>query len=328
MCGAGAPAEDSSWHGTHVAGTIAAVTNNGLGVAGIAHGARILPLRALGRCGGTISDIADAIRWAAGLPVPGVPNNLNPATVVNLSLTTPGSCPLTYSTAIAEVRTTGAAVVAATGNEGLGQIRSPANCPGVIAVTAHTFQGDNADYANVGPGTSISAPGGGACFTPDGSGFVCSTRSAGEINYWVWSTGLWGPTTPTSTDGQGNSGPNNKWSTGTSMATPHVAATAALLLSRMPTLTPDEVGFLLTSSARPFPAGLYCATVGGGACGSGLLDAKAALDRLADRTPAVSINAPSVVAGNQVANLQATATPRNGGSTAFTYSWAQIAGLR
>jgi len=326
MCGAGAPAEDSSWHGTHVAGTIAAVTNNGLGVAGIAHGARILPLRALGRCGGTISDIADAIRWAGGLPVPGAPNNPNPAQVINLSLGGSGTCPLTYSTAIAEVRAAGAVVVAATGNDYDVQIKTPANCPGVIAVTAHTFQGDSADYANVGPGTSISAPGGGTCTTPDGGGFVCLTRSTGEINHWVWSTGLWGLTTPTSTDGQGNSGPNNKWSTGTSMATPHVAATAALLLSRMPTLTPDEVGFLLTSSARPFPAGLYCATVGGGACGSGLLDAKAALDRLADRTPAVSINAPSVVAGNQVANLQATATARNGGSTAFAYRWTQIAG--
>ncbi len=327
MCGFGEPAKDSSWHGTHVAGTVAAVTNNGLGVAGVAHEARILPVRALGRCGGLTSDIADAIRWSAGLSVPGVPNNPNPAKVINLSLGNAGTCPPTDATAISDVRAAGAVVVAATGNEGQLQIKSPANCPGVIAVTAHTFQGDSADYANVGPGTSISAPGGGACFTPDGGGFVCSTRSSGLINYWVWSTGLWGLTTPTSTDGQGNSGPNHKPNKGTSMATPHVAGAAALLLSRMPTLTPDEVRFLLTSSARPHPPGLYCAVFGtDGRCGSGLLDAKAALDRLADRTPAVSIDAPSVVAGNQVANLQATATARNGGSTAFTYAWAQIGG--
>lgn len=326
MCGIGEPAQDSSWHGTHVAGTIAAVTNNGLGVAGIAHNGRILPVRALGRCGGTLSDIADGIRWAAGLPVPGVPNNSNPARVINLSLGAAGTCPLTYSTAITDARNTGALVIAATGNENQLQITTPANCPGVIAVTAHTLQGDSADYANVGPGTSISAPGGGACFTPDGSGFVCSTRSAGEINYWVWSTGLWGPTTPTSTDSQGNSGPNNKFSTGTSMATPHVAGTAALLFSRMPTLAPDEVGFLLKSSTRPFPPGLYCASFSDGRCGSGLLDAKAALDRLADRIPMVTVNAPPVVAGNQVATLQATATARNGGSTAFGYAWRQLTG--
>lgn len=329
MCGPGTPAEDSSWHGTHVAGTVAAVTNNGLDVAGVAHEARILPVRVLGRCGGLISDIADGIRWSAGLSVPGVPNNPNPAEVINLSLsdTNAGNCPQTYAEAISDVRAAGAVVVAATGNDEETQIRAPANCPGVIAVTAHTFQGDSADYANVGPGTSISGPGGGACFTPDGGGFVCSTRSTSAINHWVWSTGLWGSTTPTSTDGQGNSGPTYKFEVGTSMATPHVAGAAALLLSRMPTLTPDEVRFLLTSSARPHPPGLYCAVFGNdGRCGSGLLDARAALDRLADRTPSVSIDAPSVVAGNQVAHLQATATARNGGNPAFTYAWAQIGG--
>lgn len=326
FCGFGEPAKDSSWHGTHVAGTIAEVTNNGLGMAGLAHHARILPVRVAGRCGAPVSDTADGIRWAAGLAVPDAPNNPSPARVINLSLGFAGTCPLTFSTAIAEVRSIGVVVAAATGNQGQTTIKAPANCPGVIAVTAHTYQGDSADYANVGPGTSISAPGGGACTTPDGGGFVCSTRSTSNINHWVWSTGLYGLTTPGSTDGQGNSGPNYKPSTGTSMATPHVAAAAALLLSRMPTLTPDEVAFLLTSSARPHPAGLFCAAFGGGICGSGLLDAKAALDRLADRMPMVSVNAPQVVAGGQVANLQASASARNGGSTAFTYAWRQVAG--
>lgn len=326
FCGAGTPAEDSSWHGTHVAGTIAEITDNGIGMAGLAHQARILPVRVLGRCRGLTSDMVDGIRWAAGLPVPGVPNNPNPAKVINLSLAGDHACSTTESTAVSDARAAGAVVVAATGNDDLPRIFSPANCPGVIAVTAHTYQGDRADYANVGPGTSISAPGGGACFTPDGGGFVCSTRSTGAVNYWVWSTGLWGPTTPTSADSQGRSGPTYKPEVGTSMAAPHVAATAALLLSRMPTLTPDEVGFLLTSSARPFPAGLYCASFNDGRCGSGLLDAKAALDRLADRTPMVTVNAPQVVAGGQVANLQASASARNGGSSAFTYAWRQTAG--
>lgn len=325
-CGIGEPATDSSWHGTHVAGTIAEITDNGLGMAGLAHQSRIVPVRVLGRCGGTISDTADGIRWAAGLAVPGVPNNPNPAKVINLSLGAASTCPSTYSTAIADARNTGAVVVASTGNDTQLQIGRPANCPGVIAVTAHTYQGDRADYANVGAGTAISAPGGGACFTPDGGGFVCSTRNPADINHWVWSTGLSGPTTPASADSQGRSGPNYKRKQGTSMATPHVSGTAALLLSRMPTLTPDEVRHLLVSSARPFPPGLYCAFFNDGRCGSGLLDTKAALDRLADRTPGLTVNAPQVVAGGQVATLQATASARNGGSTAFGYAWRQLSG--
>jgi subtilisin family serine protease len=72
--------------GTHVAGTIAAITNNGLGVAGVAPAARILPVRVLGRCGGLLSDVTGGMRWAAGLSIPGVANNANPARVLNLSL--------------------------------------------------------------------------------------------------------------------------------------------------------------------------------------------------------------------------------------------------
>lgn len=325
FCGVGEPAEDSSWHGTHVAGTIAEVTHNGIGMAGLAHEARILPVRVLGRCGGLTSDIADGIRWAAGLPVPGVPNNPNPARVINLSLGGRGPCPADYIQAIPEARAAGAVIVASTGNDSLPELKHPANCPGVIAVTAHTYQGDSADYANVGPGTAISAPGGGACTTPDGGGFVCTTRGSANEG-WVWSTALYGPDTPSSSNSQGKSGPWYFPMRGTSVAAPHASGAAALLLSRMPMLAPDEVRFLLTSSARPHPAGLFCAFFGGGICGSGLLDAKAALDRLADRTPMVTVNAPQVVAGGQVANLQATASARNGGSTAFAYQWRQIAG--
>src|SRR5690606_31257016 len=92
QCPGGNRAENSSWHGTHVAGTIAAVTNNAKGVAGTAFGARILPVRVLGTCGGYDSDIADAIVWAAGGSVSGVPTNANPAEVINLSLGGGGAC--------------------------------------------------------------------------------------------------------------------------------------------------------------------------------------------------------------------------------------------
>ena len=187
-CALGDPAGNSSWHGTHVSGTIAAITNNGIGVAGVAYEARVLNVRVLGRCGGTTSDIADAMRWAAGLAVPGVPNNTNVAKVISLSLGALIACSATFQSAVSAATAAGALIVAATGNDFQGnQIGSPANCSGALAVTAHTLQGDNADYANIGPGTAISAPGGGSCATPDSGAFVCLTRS-NVTNKWVWST--------------------------------------------------------------------------------------------------------------------------------------------
>jgi len=89
---AGCTARNSSWHGTHVAGTVGALSNNSTGVAGINWNSKILPVRALGKCGGFTSDIAEAMRWAAGLAVSGVPNNANPAKVLNLSLGGSGPC--------------------------------------------------------------------------------------------------------------------------------------------------------------------------------------------------------------------------------------------
>ncbi|HYM34561.1 MAG TPA: S8 family serine peptidase, partial [Steroidobacteraceae bacterium] len=91
-CGSGWPGYNSSWHGTHTAGTIAAVTNNGIGVAGVAFNAKIVPARVLGKCGGYTSDISDAIVWASGGTVSGVPANANPAKVISMSLGGSGSC--------------------------------------------------------------------------------------------------------------------------------------------------------------------------------------------------------------------------------------------
>jgi serine protease len=319
-CGSGVPAQNSVWHGTHVSGTIAAVTNNGVGVAGVAYESRVLNLRVLGRCGsGTTSDIADAIRWAAGLAVPGVPNNTNVAKIINLSLGGTGACGATFQGAIAAASAAGSLVVAATGNDSSGQIGPPANCPGVIAVTAHTFQGDRADYANVGPGTAISAPGGGACFTPDSGAFICLTRGNAP-NRWVSSTTNAGTTIPAGSIYLGT-----PWQ-GTSMATPHVAGVAALLFSRAPTLSLSEARFLITSSARPFPANTYCPLFIDGRCGSGMLDAKAALDLQAGRTPSLALVAPVVTSGGQIVSLQAAASARNGGSPSHAYSWAQTGG--
>ncbi len=151
----------SSWHGTHVAGTIGAASNNGVGVAGVDWSARILPVRVLGRAGGTTSDIVDGIAWAVGLPVPGVPANPTPARIINLSLGGSGTCSAAFQDAVNRVRAAGAIVIAAAGNDAALAVSQPANCNGVIAVTAHARDGDNASYANVGSQVALSAPGGG-----------------------------------------------------------------------------------------------------------------------------------------------------------------------
>lgn len=310
--------QPSSWHGAHVAGTVAALTGNGLGVAGGAHEAKVVPLRTLGRCGrGFLSDSADAIRWSAGGTVPGIPANPNPARVVNLSLGGSGSCPSFMQRAVDDARARGAVIIAATGNDrSPSTIGTPANCAGVMAVTAHNFQGDNADYANVGAGTSISAPGGGACSVQDGPSFTCLTPSATAPNFAVWSLGLWGQRGPTSTDANGNSsGPNLIPNIGTSMATPHVSAAAALLIAADGSLSESRVRAALAASARPFPAGTYCASQTDGRCGTGMLDAAAALSLLSlPRQPTAAALLPLSRSATVGSTVTVFATLINGGS--------------
>ncbi len=241
-------ASSSGWHGTHVAGTIAAVTGNGAGVAGIAPEAKVQPVRVLGRCGGYTSDIADAIVWASGGSVSGVPANPNPSRVINMSLGGSGACDATSQRAITTARDNGTVVVVAAGNGSTDvSTSSPANCSGVVAVASYGPSGARAYYSNYGSLVDLAGPGG------DQSG---STENG------VLSTVNDGATTPGSDA--------YAYYQGTSMASPHVAAVAALMLSANPALTPDEVESLLKSSARPFVAS--CS-----GCGAGMLDADAAV---------------------------------------------------
>lgn len=305
-CGPGSPAAPSSWHGTHVAGTIGAVTNNGTGGAGVAFGAKILPVRAVGVCGGFFSDIAAGMRWSAGLSVPGVPNNPNKAKVLNLSLGSSNACGTTYQDAVDAVRDAGSVVVAATGNDGQIGIGRPANCTGVIAVTGHTELGDSASYASIGAGTTVSGPGG-------GQGLKIAGDGAG-----IYSTSNTGTTTP--------GADSYSYKLGTSMAAPHVAGIAALLASVQPDITPDALRSVLIDSARPHPAGTYCATRTD--CGAGLADAKAALDRLDSLVPGVTatVAQPGVQRTGATVTLNAAATAGGSGSAIASYEWSQLAG--
>lgn len=261
-----------------MAGTVAARTNNGAGVAGVAYNARILPVRALGKCGGYTSDIADAITWASGGTVSGVPANANKARVLNLSLGGGGACSATMQNAINGARSRGAVVVAAAGNSGIDVSNaSPANCAGVITVAATGRTGGRARYSNFGAQVAVAAPGG------DGASGVLSTLNSGRS----------GPLADTYAVYQG-----------TSMAAPHVAGVAALMLAANTKLTPDEIATRLKSTARAFPAS--CA-----GCGAGIVDAAAALTG-ARSSPAP---APVVVAESEANNTIATANPINGNIT-------------
>jgi len=242
--------DDSTWHGTHVAGTIGAVSNNNIGVAGVAPRAKVLPVRALGRCGGYTSDIIDGMLWAAGLAVDGVPGNPHPARVINLSLGSVNACSRSFQAAIDAVRAQGAVVVAAAGNSNIDVARiSPAGCQGVIAVAANTRDGKKAYYSNYGKRISVAAPGGDMRLEAENG--ILSTYNTGTKR-----PGL----------------DVLAYMQGTSMAAPHVAGVAALMLSINPRLSPDTVQMLLKQSARPMPA----AACRGG-CGGGLLDAAAAV---------------------------------------------------
>src|SRR5688572_17850652 len=250
-CGPGEPDtfESSSWHGTHVAGTIAAVSNNGSGVAGVAFNAKVVPARVLGKCGGYTSDIADAIVWTSGGTVSGVPANANPAKVINISLGGEGGCDNTTQNAINSARTRGASVIVAAGNSNANAGNfSPANCSGVVTVASVNRSGGRSYFSNFGATVEVAAPGGDVRVSSTNgilSTLNAGTTNPGSDNYAVYQ--------------------------GTSMSTPHVVGVVALMLQVKPTLTPDQVTSILQSTARAFPA--TCSQ-----CGSGIVNANAAVD--------------------------------------------------
>lgn len=239
-CYSGSPVRNSSWHGTHVSGTAAAVTNNAAGVAGVAFDAKIQPVRVLGRCGGLLSDISDAIVWASGGHVTGVPDNTTPAEVINMSLGGAGACGTTYQTAIDSAVSRGTVIVTSAGNSNADAAGArPANCNNVIAVGATTRSGGKSSFSNYGATVDISAPGSSILSTLN-----TGTTTPGTESYAFYN--------------------------GTSMASPHVAGVVALMQSAA-VRTPAEVEANLKLSARPLQ--IPC-SVG---CGAGIVDANAAI---------------------------------------------------
>ncbi len=234
QCFPNSPITNSSWHGTHVAGTVAAVTNNAAGVAGMAFNAKVLAVRALGRCGGTLADIADAVTWSSGGVVAGVPAvGANKAHVINMSLGGGGACSAAsaMNVAINGAIGRGTTVVVAAGNSNANVSGfTPASCPGpgglatngLIVVGATDSAAKKASFSNFGARVDVSAPG----------VQIASTLNAG--------------TTVPGAD-------NYVYYNGTSMSSPHVAGLAALIQSKPAVdCAPAQVETLIKTWIKPF----------------------------------------------------------------------------
>jgi serine protease len=237
----------SFFHGLFVAGQIAATGNNGEGIAGLDWAAKILPVRVLGKCGGTIEDVLAGVLWASGVPIDGAPQNRHPAKVINLSLGGFGECAAAIQESIDDALAQGSVVIASAGNESDdASLYSPANCSGVITVGALSRSGNRSSYSNFGRRIDISAPGG-----------------DGDVDGLILSTHYTGTTVP----GE----PAYDFGMGTSFSAPLVSGTVSLMLARNPNLTAGQVLATLQGTTRDFPAGSACGFAG--FCGAGILDA-------------------------------------------------------
>jgi serine protease len=247
-------------HGTHVAATIGARAFDGVGIAGVAYGAGLLPVRVLGATGsGSLADVLDGVLWAAGEPVTGVPENRHPARIINVSLGGDGTCSSFEQRVYDRVSAAGALVVVAAGNGGRdARDTTPASCAGVVVIGATGPDGTRPWYSNYGPAITLMAPGGVPGTREEPGGVLSAVVDTGGFT-WAFMQG-------------------------TSMATPHVAGVAALLLGLRPELTTAELRSLLTTTARPLSdaacRGSSELPLTGDDCGAGLVDAAAAVAAL------------------------------------------------
>ncbi len=218
----------ASFHGTGVAGTIAAETFNGVGVVGVAPMARIMPVRVMGvNPIGSWDDLIQGILFASGLPNSSGTLPARRADVINMSLRGRGGCPAAVLDAIAQARGQGVIVVAGTGNDDGAPVGTPANCPGVVAVSAIGYDGQLAAYSNVGPEVVVTAPGGDLA------------RIAVNVLDVIFSTSA------TFVGANGTTRISNYTGTeGTSDATAHVAGAMALMRAVNPNLMPAQVDLL------------------------------------------------------------------------------------
>lgn len=310
---AGCDVSNSSWHGTFIAGQIAAATNNAQGVAGLNWGARVLPVRVSGKCGALVSDLLDGLRWAAGLPVSGLPANLNPARVINLSFGGDQPCSWAYQSTIDAVTDAGALVVVAGGNEDTTLTR-PADCRRVMTVASVRKDGAKASYSSFGSRVALAAPGG--------------SNESGNASL-LFSTDNNGATIP-GVDTYG-------YKQGTSFAAPQAAGVASLMLAVNPSLSPRQLIERMKAGARDWStvpslggvplcgvpgAGVcHCTT---GTCGTGMLDAHTSVQLATG--PAVVIKPLAQVEPGTVVTLDGSQSVAIPGFHIVSYQWVQVEG--
>ncbi len=336
----GCTAENSSWHGTSTASLVAAAANNRVGMAGGAPAVLVQPVRVLGKCYGTDADIQAGMRWAAGIHVDGVPDNPNPAKVINMSL---GGCPSTgactcsagYQAVVNEIVARGVAIVAAAGNSAGGVVSEPANCTGVIGVLALRHAGTKVGFSDLGPEVAISAPGGNCVNTAAGTPCLYPILAATNTGTKVPVASGWSD--------------SYNITVGTSFSSPLTAAVVALMASANPALTVAQLRSTLQSTARAFPqtgadngtdptpvptchaptTGVdqlqcYCPN-NGTLCGAGMLDAGRAVDAVATAVARIDVTTPTPTANASVA-LSGAASNTLNGATITGYNWSIVDG--
>ncbi len=311
----------SSWHGTRVMGVLGALTNNNAGIAGMTWKPYLLPVRALGKCGGFDSDIMTGIQWAAGMSVSGVPDNPYPADIINLSLGgTGGSCPSGYKSLINTLTGMGVIIVASAGNAS-GPVDIPGNCPGVLTVAGLRNVGTKVGYSSLGPEVGIAAPAGN-CVNTNGP---CLRSIDTTVNEGTTVPGMNSYTDQTNSN------------LGTSFSAPIVTGVVALMRAANANLTPPQLINRIKASAKPFPqpAGLaQCSSTTSSSvecacttntCGAGMVNAFSAVQ--AALNPIAAVNIPAGFMGGSV-TLDAGGSAAACGATISSYAWSSTGAVQ
>jgi len=321
---AGCPISDSSWHGTRVAGILGAISNNGVGIAGMTWSGWILPVRVLGKCGGYDSDILAGMAWAAGNHVEGVPDNPYPAQILNMSLGAAGSCPQSYQDVVDTLVSEGVLVVVSAGNEG-GPVDAPANCAGVAGIAGLRQVGTKVGFSSLGPEIALSAPGGNC--VNSGAGEPCLFSIETTIN-----SGTTTPATNTYTD-------EFHFNVGTSFSAPIVAGIAGLMLAVNGNLNSNQlIARLQLGATAPFPtpAGLPVCQLPSGpqdlqtsecacttaVCGAGMANAKGAVQQAL--RPIAAFAPPARVTAGVAFVLDGSGSAAACGAKIASYQWTFV----
>ena len=354
-CGGGTSHDqpvNSTWHGTRVAGIAAALTNNTVGIAGVAYGSLILPVRVIGKCSGYVSDIVTGMYWAAGMTsssLAGIPVNPYPAQVLNLSVGGRAPCSQTEQDAVTAIVQGGHVVVAAAGNDG-GPVDAPANCVGALSVAGLRQVGTKVGYSNVSStaaAISIAAPAGNCVnlntrypWTQPCLYSIESTSNDGTTvpanSFYTYS--LFAPTYT------GNV--LNEGSVGTSYAAPIVSGVVSMMVQVNPNLSASQIIARMQAGATPFPvpatpppggvchvatlsadpSGSYtdvqaqecqCTTA---TCGAGMLNAPAALAHALYPLASI-VTTPSTARIGETVTLDGSGSTAASGSYIAAYQW-------